>query len=284
VLPPAFHAVTAIALLSVMDAIIKALVVRLPVIEVTFGRYLVGSLAMAVIVAIRRPGWPTREAVRANSARAVVVVVTATSFFYGLGQLPLAEALILSFISPAVTALFAALILRERAGPRVLLALAVGFAGMALIVLFGLPGSTGGSARSGSLTGVAAILVSAVGYSLSNVLLRARAQRDAVLTIVAIQNVAPCLILLGPAAWVAVAPSGADLILLVVVGGLGVAGHLLLARAYARAEATRLAALDYTALIWAVLIGALAFGEMPAGVTWLGAALILLTALISTRR
>ena len=45
-----------------------------------------------------RPGWPTREAARANAMRSVVAVLTACSFFYALGELPLAETLILSFL------------------------------------------------------------------------------------------------------------------------------------------------------------------------------------------
>lgn len=279
---PALHAILGIALLSVMDAVIKALVTRLPVVEIAFLRYLVGSLVMIAILSVARPGWPSPETIRANLVRAVVVVITATSFFYALGQLPLAETLILSFISPTVTALFAALLLGERIERRILAALGTGFAGVTVIVLPSLAG--GAEARSGSVLGVAAVLVSAVGYSASNVLLRARAQRDPLLTIVGIQNLAPAAMLAGPAAWSWVSPGEGDWALIGAVGTLGVGGHLLLARAYARAEATRLAPLDYTALIWAVLIGYLAFAETPSPVVGLGAALILASAWLVGRR
>lgn len=279
-------AVAGIALLSFMDAIIKGLVTRLPVVEVAWLRYLVGALAMSAIVSVARPGWPSAETLRANALRAVVVVVTAVSFFYALGQLPLAETLVLSFISPVMTALFAALLLGETLHRRILLALGAGFAGVLLIVAAGLGGhgevTTG--PRSGSVTGVVAVLIAAVGYSASNVLLRARAQRDPLLTIVAIQNVAPCLMLAGPAAWAWTMPARSDALLLAAVGLLGVAGHLCLARAYARVEATRLAPLDYTALIWAIAIGFFAFGEVPTVPTAAGAALILSAAWLASRR
>ena len=49
-----------------------------------------------------------------NGLRAALVVLTATSFFYALSLLPLADAIALSFISPVLTALMGALILGER--------------------------------------------------------------------------------------------------------------------------------------------------------------------------
>lgn len=278
---PVLHAVAGIALLSVMDALIKGAVGSLPVLQVALLRYLVGSAAILALVAWRRPGWPTREALLANGVRAILVVITATSFFFALGQLPLAETLILSFVSPAFMVLFAAILLGERVGPRILVSLAAGFAGVAVIVAGGLGGD---GQKAASLPGVVAVLVSAVGYAATNVLLRARAQRDPLLVIVAVQNLVPAAILAGPGWWVWRMPEGGGWLLLGAIGLLGVAGHLVLARAYAAAEAARLAPLEYTALIWAVLLGFLAFGEAPGGFAWAGGALILGSAWLVARR
>lgn len=282
---PVIEAVIAISLLSIMDAMIKGLVVRLPVVEVALLRYLVGSAVMVTLTSVARPGWPRAATVRANALRAVLVVVTATTFFYGLGTLPLAEALILSFLSPIFTAVLAVMLLGESLDRRIGMALAAGFAGVVVIVTLGGHLGGGGEAASGSVLGAAAVLLSSLTYSASNVLLRARAQQDKVVVIVLIQNIAPALMLAVPGwiFWETPAPS--DVPTLVAVGCLGVAGHLFLARAYAAAEASRLAPLDYTALIWAVAIGYLAFGEVPTGWAALGGALILAgTALASRRR
>src|SRR5690606_26621286 len=100
--------------------------------------------------------------------------LTALSFFYALGQLPLAETLVLSFLAPMFVALFGMLILRERVARHVVVAIAIGFAGT-LVVVFG---QNEAAQASRSLTGVAAALFSAVTYALSMVLLRQRAQRD----------------------------------------------------------------------------------------------------------
>ena len=157
--------------------------------------------------------------------------------------------------------------------------IAAGFAGMVVIVA----GKTGLSFE-GSFWGVAAVLLSAVTYALSMVLLRARAQTDPVVTIVAIQNAAPAAILLVPALLVWRPPSLADWGLLAFIGTLGVLGHLLMARAYAKAQAARLASLEYTALIWASLFGFAFFGEVPTVATLAGAALIVVGAGVASRR
>ncbi len=284
---PVLECLIGIALLSIMDAMIKGLVATLPVIEVAFLRYVVGSCVMIGIAAVRQPGWPRPDTIRANAVRAILVVVTATCFFYALGVLPLAETLILSFVSPLFTALLAVLLLGERLNGRILAAIAAGFGGVLIIVLGSHTGGEG-PASTGlgghSLWGVAAVLVSALTYSASNVLLRARAQRDPLLLIVLIQNVAPGLMLAVPAWWFWQAPSGDESVRLVLVGLLGVGGHLFLARAYAGAEAIRLAPLDYTALLWAVVIGFFAFAEIPTVWAFLGAVLILAGAFIGSRR
>jgi drug/metabolite transporter (DMT)-like permease len=273
------EAASGIAFLSVMDGMIKGVAARYPTFELVFLRYLFGSLAILSLAALARPGWPSRETLKANGVRALLVVVTATSFFYALGALPLAETLALSFLSPIFVALFAAALLRETIDARIVAGLGLGLVGMAIIVW----GKSGG-AFGGSISGVMAVLLSALTYALSIVMLRARAQRDAIINIVAIQNAGPCLFVAGPAAWVWVAPTPVDWAVIASIGLLGAAGHLMLARAYSRAEAARLAPLEYTALIWAIILGLAFYGEIPTAATLGGAALIMAGTLISARR
>ncbi|TGD95952.1 DMT family transporter [Methylobacterium nonmethylotrophicum] len=270
-----------IGLLSLMDATIKGLSERYGVTEIAFARYVVGTLVMAGVLGVLRPGWPSAATWRSNGLRAVLVVATALSFFHGLSVLPLAEALALSFLSPIFIALFAALFLRERVRPPVWAGLVVGFLGVGIVVA-GQVGAEG--PRTGSAWGIAAILASALTYALSMVLLRARARHDPVITIVAIQNAGPAAMLAAPAAWTWTPVAGPDWALLVLVGVLGVAGHLVLSRAYARAEAARLAAMEYTALLWAIGLGYLAFGEVPGLATLAGAGLILAGSALAARR
>ena len=276
----ALEAAAGIAVLSLMDAIIKGLGARYPVFQIAFVRYLVGSAIMLAVVAVARPGWPSWETLRTNGVRALLVVTTAVTFFYALGQLPLAETLALSFISPILVAVLGATVLGEAVPTRVAGAMALGFLGMAVVVA----GQLGPGTEGRPWLGIAAVLVSALTYALSMVLLRARAQRDPVLTIVAIQNVGPMLVLAGPATWAWVPAAASDWALLALIGVLGVAGHVFMSRAYARAEAARLAVMEYSALIWALVFGFVGFGEVPGLVTMAGAALIVAGSLLATRR
>jgi S-adenosylmethionine uptake transporter len=121
-------------------------------------------------------------------------------------------------------------------------------------------------------------------YAFNLVLLRQLAQRDPPNVIVAFQNAGPALVLAIPAALVWQPLSARHFMLVVLSGVLAVAGHLFITRAYALATAARVASSEYSALLWAALIGFLLFGEMPGLYTFLGAGLIVLGAMAVARR
>lgn len=274
-------AVAAEGLLTLMDALIKLLSARYPALQIAFLRYAFGLIGAAAYAAWSPPGWPTREAMLHNGVRAVIIVVTATTFFFALGRLPLADAIALSFIAPMLTALLGAGLLGERLDWRIGVALAAGFAGMLLIV--------GGKVGSGGLDreaaiGAAAVFISAVGYALNIVVLRHRATRDPLSQIVLFQNLGPALLLGLPAmlAWNPLALS--DALLFALLGTLGVTAHTMLAHAFARIEAARLAPVGYVTLVWGVLFGLLLFGEVPGLATLAGAAFIVLGTVMTQRR
>src|SRR3712207_5888757 len=277
---PALRAASGIAVLSIMDAVIKGMAAFYPIFQVAFLRFACGSLIVAGVVAVMRPGWPSRETVAANAIRSVIAVVTAVSFFYALGQLPLAETLVLSFLSPMFIAVFGLLMLKERVDARIIGAIAIGFAGT-LIVVLGQSGDTG-AARSWS--GVGAALLSAVTYALSLVLLRQRAQRDKFLHIVFFQNVGPAVLVAPFAALVWSALNPVHRAWFMLRGVLGFIGHILMATAYAKAEAARLAPLEYTALIWGAAIGHGVFHEISNWATLAGGLLLVGRGKLAARR
>ena len=196
-------AVAAEGLLTLMDALIKLLSARYPTLQIAFLRYGFGLVGAAVYAAWSPPGWPTREATLYNGIRAVLIVVTATSFFFALARLPLADAIAISFISPMLTAVLGATLLGERLDWRIAAALAAGFVGMLLIVAGKVGG--GGLDREAAI-GAAAVVVSAIGYALNIVMLRHRATRDPLSQIVLFQNLGPALLLAAPMLWVWTAP------------------------------------------------------------------------------
>jgi drug/metabolite transporter (DMT)-like permease len=278
-------AIAAIGLLSAMDAMIKAQAASFPTPQIALLRFAFASLAILATLVVVRPPWPGPNAILANSWRAVLGVCTAVLFFYALGHLPLAETLALSLLSPCFTVLFGILLLREKVGRPILVALGFGLAGMLVIVA---PKLVGPSLSVAALFGTAAALASALTYSLSLVLLRSRAARDHPTTIVAVQNIGGAAIL---GAFVPFAPAGtwlpldgSNLVSFGVLGLLGASGHLLLTRAYSMAPAARMAPADYTALIFASIFGYVFFAETPAWTTIAGALLILASSFSATQR
>lgn len=278
-LPAPLLAVLGIALLTGMDAVVKGQMQQHPFIVALFMRFAAGSVFALAAVAITRPPAPTRASVMGNLARVPVVVMTAGSFFYSVSVLPLAEALTLSFLAPVFVALMGTLMLGERLDRRILQALGCGLAGMLVMVWPRLQGEV-----SGAGLGVAAALFSAVTYAFNLVLLRRIALRERPAVIVLFQNAGPALCLVIPAFLYAVPLSGADLVAYALAGALGVAGHFLLTTAFARAPASRLAPIEYTALIWASLLGWLLFAEVPPLTTYAGALLIVAGAVAVSRR
>lgn len=274
-------AVAGDGLLSLMDALIKSMTPRYPTFQIAFMRFMSGFVWVSLLLALMRPGWPSRETVLYNTTRSVLVVITATTFFYALSELPLADAVALAFLSPVFIALFGAMFLNERIDTRIVLALLAGFAGMILIA-----GSRIGTDTytDGAIYGTLACVVSAIAYALTLVLLRARAQRDALTIIVWFQNVGPALLLAPAAALVWTTPTLPDIGLFALVGLIGVSGHLLLASAFARAEAARLAPIQYVTLAWGVVFGYLFFADLPGLATLVGAGLIVLGTLVTHRR
>ena len=275
---PVLVATAGIGLLSIMDAVVKHVSGNIPTWEIVLLRYAFGTAFALPLFLAGGFRLPRLEALRAHLLRSVAIVLTAATFFYALSVLPLAVTLALSFTSPIMIALLARLSLGERPTAGVLLAIAIGFAGV-LTVLLGELGRSGSSTAWGILAATAA----AAFYAISMVSLKARAARDPIATIVFLQNGCAALLVAPLGVWAWVPPATPDLVWFGVVGLLGTAGHMALAWAYGRAQASRLGAIEYTAFVWAAGLGFLFFGEVPSAATLAGAALIIAGALVAAR-
>ncbi len=278
-MPPVLMATLGIFLLTGMDAVVKGQMHTHPVVVSIFLRFVMGGLVALATLAWLAPPKPTGPEIRANLLRVPLVVLTAGSFFYSISQLPLAEAISLSFIAPAFIAVLGVVLLKEKLDRNILLALAAGFVGM-LVMLF--PKLQEGV--TGSTLGVIAALFSAFAYAFNIILLRRLAVNQHPATIVAFQNWGPAVLLLPFALWFWSSPSGSDLAMFLLAGLLGTSGHLLLTFAFSRANASRLAPTEYTSLVWAAIIGFTVFGEVPTLYTFAGSALIVLGAFTLARR
>ena len=275
--PTAFlQCAAGIGTLCLMDVVVKYLATSNDVQVITLARYVTGTvLALGVWQAQGRPRI-TRAMLPVHLLRGCLIAVMALSFYYSLTHLPLAEAITLSFIAPLLVPPLASLVLGERMQQRYLAAGALGFAGV-LVTVQGAPDFSGDR-----LLALGAVLLSAVLYAGSSVLLRARAASDGSTIITLMGAVVPMLVL-SPAAIGAPLPDLATLGWFVLLGLIGNVGMQLLSRAYARIEAQALAVMEFTALPWAALFGWVVFSEPVRPEVWAGAAIILAACVWATR-
>jgi drug/metabolite transporter (DMT)-like permease len=266
-----------VAVLSCMDAIMKIVSSVYPIGQVVGLRYAAGSLFAAMAFLLMGGTWPTRDAVKRNLVRAVVVLCTASTFFTAIARLPLVEAIALTFLAPLLMLLLGRLILKEPISPRALVGIGIGFAGVLVIAR----GQEVNPASPLDPIGLAAALACPFFYALSLVLMRQQSAKDSTITIVALSNLFAFL-LVTPVMVVQWRPPSVDHLLVFTVAGLfGTCGHLCMAWAYSRAHAGRLGILEYTAFLWAAMFGFFFFAEIPTGWTLAGAAMIIVACAFS---
>ena len=193
---------------------------------------------------------------------------------------PLAEAIALSFIAPLIALYLAAVMLKERVGEMTILASVIGFTGALVIV----GAQLGGDYSDEVGKGIAAILLSALLYAYNLILQRRQALVASPVEIVFFQCATMVAIYLLFAPFLAVMPPEDQLPDLVAAAVLGLTSLLLLSWAYRRAEARILIPVEYTAFIWAALLGWVFFDEQVTWPTLVGTALIVVGCLLATRQ
>jgi S-adenosylmethionine uptake transporter len=274
-------ALAAVGVLSIMDAVMKHLVIAIGIIAVSIWRAVANLLLSAALYLPRRLPWPSRSTLRIHIARSFVVTVMAVLFFWGIGRVPLAQGIALTFIAPLIALLLAAAFLHEQIGKRSIVGSIAAFGGVIVIVL----GQTRAHLGHEVLIGSAAIIGSALCYAVNIVLMRHQAVAAKPLEINFFQSLTVGAIwlaavpIVGVPAW----PQG-DAAWVVVASLMSTAGGLLFAVAYARAEASYLAVTEYSAFLWASALGWIVFREAVSLYTIAGALLIVAGCLVAARR
>jgi S-adenosylmethionine uptake transporter len=263
-----------------MDALMKGLSVAMGAYNAMLWRTGIGLLLAGTLFAFRRTPWPQSRVLKVHIWRGVVVSLMAFLFFWGLARVPLAETIGLSFIAPLIALYLAAALLRERIGEKAVLASVTGFAGALVII----GGKLGGDYDEDVGMGIAAVLLSAVLYAYNLILQRQQALLAEPVEIAFFQSAIVLVVYLLFAPMFAVAPHLDQLPDLVGAALLGITGLLLLSWAYRRAEARILIPMEYTAFIWAAILGWLFFAEPLTPATLVGTALIVSGCLLAARQ
>ncbi|HEY2808685.1 MAG TPA: DMT family transporter [Steroidobacteraceae bacterium] len=259
---------TAVVAFSGMDTLLKLLSASYPPMQVTVLR---GACALPfmLVPVLATGGWASLRPRRLSMhlLRGCLSVVVLGGFVLAVRELSLANAYAVFLSAPLIVTALSVPMLKERTQTGNWVAIAVGLAG----VLIMLRPSVSGLVSLGSL----AALVSALAYALSAITLRMLTRTESTGSVVVWTiGVMTCIAaLIAIPGWVPIQPVHYRWLLL--LGALAATGSYLLATAFRAAPASVVAPLEYTALLWGILIDRLIWHVLPsARVCWGGAVVI----------
>jgi drug/metabolite transporter (DMT)-like permease len=196
--------------------------------------------------------------------------------FYAYQKLPLADANALSFTRTLWVVPLAAFVLKEHVGPRRITATAVGFLG-ALLML-----RPTGSASLG--WPAVAALTSALLLALTITGMKLMTRDHTTLTLMAWSAALGFILSVPPALFVWRTPTPTDFWLLVAMGVLGTVTQGCYIKGMSEGDAAVMAPVDYTRLVFAIVLGYVLFREIPSALTMAGATIIIGSTLYITIR
>ncbi|RDY67810.1 DMT family transporter [Lysobacter soli] len=267
----------AVAMFAMMDAGLKQLSTHYPPFQVASLRG-AASLPLVLVWALWTGGVAPLLRVRwsLHLLRGVLGVAMMATFVYAVSKLPLSTTYSIFFVAPLLITALSVPVLREKVGPRRWAAIVVGLIGV--IVLLRPTGE--GMISLAAL----AVLVAAVMYAVSAITVRILARTDSTQSMMVWLMV---MIALGAGAlawpeWVAIRRE--DFSLIAFIGVAGAFGQYAITEAFRLGEASAIAPLEYTALVWGVLFDLTFWGVLPDAITWVGAAIIVASGLYLIRR
>lgn len=269
-------------LFALMAACVKVASTHYGTAEIVFFRSLIGVIGLFAYA--RFAGQTLSTSVAGTHIRRSIVGVSALAlWFYAIGRLPLGTAMTLNFSSPLFSTAFvigAALIAGRRVTWVLAVCVGIGFAGVVLI----LRPSFGAGEEVPALVGVLSGFLSAVAYW--HVRELGRLGEPEWRTVFYFSLCGSILGLLGalpdlPAA-MAKGHNAREFIVLIAVGVCATLAQLAMTRAYGRGRTVLTANLQFSAIVFAALLGSLVFDEQIGATGWLGIGMIITSCFAAT--
>jgi drug/metabolite transporter (DMT)-like permease len=261
---------------AVMAVLVRYIGTAYPIGQVVFFRSAFAIVPVVVIYAWRRE---LEAAVRmgrpfGHAGRGLTAIGGMYCNFAALARLPIVDATAISFASPLITVAMAALFLKERVRIYRWSAVIVGFIGVLVMLVPHLDGDAATAASAAAGIGAVAGLAGAFFNSGSVIQTRHLTKSETTSSIVFYFSLICALagLVTLPFGWSM--PGGRELAALIGIGLCGGLGHIVLTESYRFAPASLVAPFDYTSMLWALVLGYLAFGEFPTALGFLGAAII----------
>lgn len=260
------------AAFSLQDAIVKWLVVDLPVPEVLFARSLtIVALSIAFLGRADYAALSVPSNLKQIALRSALILIAWVAYYRASRSLQLAELVTYYFVAPLFVVALSAPLLKERVGVGRWLATLLGFGG---VLVSAAPG--GGA----PLAPVGLALLAAFSWALTTILARSLAKgitTPAMMMAGSIGFLAACGAMLpGIGVW----PSLKQTLAMAGLGFVGGLGQFLWFEGVRYAEASLLATLEYSMFAYAIFWGYVVFGDWPQARTFLGAGIVLASGLL----
>jgi drug/metabolite transporter (DMT)-like permease len=260
---------------SIMGAFIKLAAEQLHSLEVVFFRNFLAFLMMLPWLICQGPGVMKTRRIGLYTARSLFNFVGMVTGFTAITLIPLAEATALSFTAPLFATIGAALVLGEVVRARRITALAIGFAGMLIVLRPGMEAVS---------TGALLALLNSVAIAITIIIVKKLTDTERPETIVTYMALLQSPMALIPALYVWIWPDPITWLWLIGLAGAGTAGHLMYTKAIQLAEITQIQPLDFIRLPIIAVMGYFIFDELPTIWTWIGGAVIFASTAYVTHR
>ena len=254
--------------------------------QVVLIRSMIGMVVLLTIIVPLDGGYSVLRTKRLpiHLLRGLCVVIANMTFFLALAAMPLADAVAIFFIAPMLITVFSVIFLGETVGPQRWIAVAMGFAGVVVMMR---PGS-----ESFQIAGVLPLIAAAF-YAGLHTLTRkiGGTERASTMTFYIIITFIIVSVLMGlfvgDGRYAGSDDPSLDFLLrpwvwptpdhYLIFAGIGIAstfGGFLISQAYRLCEAGLAAPFEYTALVLAIFWGVVVFGQWPDMISWVGVSLI----------
>ncbi|WP_439606295.1 DMT family transporter [Hydrogenophaga sp.] len=271
----------AVGFFALMDAVLKTLSARYPVLQIAALRGMT-ALPLVLVYIAWRGAWHTVLKVRwpLHLLRGVLGITMLALFTMGVRELPLSAAYTLFFIAPLLITALSVPVLRERVPAAHWWAIGVGFIGVLIALRPSGDDLQAGFVTVGGLATLGAALCYAIAAVTGRLATRTDSSESMVLWMMVLMSIGAGALALPD--WVAIQRGDAPLLLALAITGF--CGQLAITEAFRHGQASTVAPFEYSALAWGLGLDWLIWHTLPASHTWLGAAIIIGSGLYLVRR
>ncbi|GAA6182355.1 DMT family transporter [Shimia sp. NS0008-38b] len=257
--------VTGVCFVAV-TALVKMVGPRLPAAETAFLRYALGIVFLIPMIRPILKAKLTKRQLGLFTLRGVLHTGAVVLWFFAMARIPIAEVTAMNYLSPVYVTIGAALFLGETFALRRIAAVVLALIGVAIILRPGFRELSPGHF---------AMLFTALGFAGGYLIAKVLSEEVSPTVVVGMLSVTVTIGLAPLAFAVWVTPTFEELVILFGVACFATAGHYTMTLAFAAAPVTVTQPVSFLQMVWAVLLGWLAFGEQPDVWVLVGALIII---------